>query len=103
MSLQHQAGRVAERFALAAAALELAAPVTGLPVGVGMAGVRKCFDDWLEINGTGKFEDEEILDTAMVFLSNTPIVCGLSIGAAPQQITIMQDTGKTHMALPNIG
>lgn len=67
MSLQHQAGRVAERFALAAAALELAAPVTGLLAGVGMAGVRRCFDDWLEINGTGKFEDEEILDTAMGF------------------------------------
>ena len=38
--LSGQARRVAKRFAIAAAALELAAPVTGLPVGVGMAGVK---------------------------------------------------------------
>lgn len=63
-----QARRVAKRFALAAAALELAAPVTGLPAGVGIDGVIRCFDDWLAINGTGKLEDERITRQAMDFM-----------------------------------
>lgn len=43
--LSGQARTVAKRFALAAAALELATPITGLAAGVGMAGVKRCFDD----------------------------------------------------------
>ena len=67
--LSGQARRVAKRFAIAAAALELAAPVTGLPVGVGMAGVKKCFDEWLEANGAGKHEDRRIIEQAKDFIA----------------------------------
>ena len=67
--LSGQARRVAKRFAIAAAALELAAPVTGLPVGVGMAGVKKCFDQWLEANGAGKHEDRRIIEQAEDFIA----------------------------------
>lgn len=66
--LSGRARRVAKRFALAAAALELAAPVTGLPVGVGMAGVKQCFDEWLEANGAGKHEDRRIIEQAAAFM-----------------------------------
>ncbi len=67
--LSGQARRVAKRFAIAAAALELAAPVTGLPVDVGMAGVKKCFDEWLEANGAGKHEDRRIIEQAEDFIA----------------------------------
>ena len=67
--LSGQARRVAKRFAIAAAALELAAPVTGLPVGVGMAGVKQCFDEWLEANGAGKLEDRRIIEQAEDFIA----------------------------------
>ena len=67
--LSGQARRVAKRFAIAASALELAAPVTGLPVGVGMAGVKKCFDEWLEANGAGKHEDRRIIEQAEDFIA----------------------------------
>ncbi|WP_107811036.1 DUF927 domain-containing protein [Neisseria subflava] len=67
--LSGQARRVAKRFAIAAAALELAAPVTGLPIGVGMAGVKKCFDEWLEANGVGKHEDRRIIEQAEDFIA----------------------------------
>ena len=39
--LSGQARRVAQRFALVAAAIELAAPITGLMAGVGMMGVKQ--------------------------------------------------------------
>ena len=67
--LSGQARRVAKRFAIAAAALELAAPVIGLPVGVGMAGVKQCFDEWLEANGAGKHEDRRIIEQAEDFIT----------------------------------
>lgn len=67
--LSGQARRVAKRFAIAAAALELAAPVTGLPIGVGMAGVKQCFDEWLEANGAGKHEDRRIIEQAEDFIA----------------------------------
>ena len=67
--LSGQVRRVAKRFAIAAAALELAAPVTGLPVGVGMAGVKQCFDEWLEANGAGKHEDRRIIEQAEDFIA----------------------------------
>ena len=67
--LSGQARRVAKRFAIAAAALELAAPVTGLPVGVGMAGVKQCFDEWLETNGAGKHEDRRVIEQAAAFMN----------------------------------
>lgn len=66
--LDGQALRVAKRFALVSAALEIAAPITGLPAGIGMAGIRQCFDDWLSINGTGKYENAVILEQAANFM-----------------------------------
>ncbi|WP_232203071.1 hypothetical protein [Neisseria shayeganii] len=50
------------------AALELAADITGLPPGVGLAGIKRCFDAWLVRNGQGKFEDRAILKTATDFM-----------------------------------
>lgn len=67
-SLDGQARRVAKRFALVAAALELASEITGLPSGTGMTGIKQCFDDWLVINGTGKHEDRQIIKQAMMFM-----------------------------------
>ena len=63
-----QARRVALRFALVAAAIELATPVTGLPAGVGMAGVKQCFDAWLAKAGAGKFEDRRIIKQGVDFM-----------------------------------
>ena len=63
-----QARRVALRFALVAAAIELATPVTGLPAGVGMAGVKQCFDAWLAKAGAGKFEDRRIIKQGVDFI-----------------------------------
>ena len=48
--------------------LGLAAPVTGLAAGVGMAGVKQCFDEWLEANGVGKHEDRRIIEQAEDFI-----------------------------------
>ncbi|CRZ21278.1 DUF927 domain-containing protein [Kingella kingae] len=67
-SLDGQARRVAKRFALVAAALELASGITGLANGVGMTGVKQCFDDWLQLNGTGKQEDRQIIKQAVMFM-----------------------------------
>lgn len=66
--LNGQAYRIARRFALAAAALEIAADITGLPAGVGTAGIKQCFDDWLAVNGTGKYEDRRIIGSAAAFM-----------------------------------
>lgn len=66
--LSGQARRVARRFALCAAAIELAAPITGLPAGVGMAGIKQCFDEWLAKHGSGKYEDQQIIKQAADFL-----------------------------------
>ena len=67
--LNGQAYRIARRFALAAAALELAADITGLPAGIGTAGIKQCFDDWLAVNGTGKYEDNEIIKRMADFMN----------------------------------
>lgn len=66
--LSGQARRVARRFALAAAAIELAAPVTGLAAGVGMTGVKQCFYAWLTRTGAGKHEDMRIIKQASDFM-----------------------------------
>ncbi|ULJ68370.1 DUF927 domain-containing protein [Wielerella bovis] len=63
-----QARRVAKRFALAAAALELATPITGLAAGVGIAGIKQCFDDWIASNGTGQYEEERIIEATIAFM-----------------------------------
>ena len=66
--LDGQACRVARRFALAAAALELAADITGLPAGVGTAGIKQCFDEWHAANGAGKYEDRQIIRNMTAFM-----------------------------------
>lgn len=67
--LTSQALRVAKRFALLAAALELARPVTGLAIGKGADGIRACFNAWLDLNGDGKREDKIILESALDFIA----------------------------------
>lgn len=66
--LNGQALRVARRFAAVAAALELATDITGLAAGVGMAGVKQCFDDWLIINGQDDYETRAIIENAVNFM-----------------------------------
>ena len=68
--LDGQPARVAKRFALAAAALELAAEwgITGLAAGVGAAGVEACFNAWYEREGKGNQEERVILQRAADYL-----------------------------------
>lgn len=65
-----QSRTVALRFAITAAALELAAKhgITGLGVGVGMTGIKQCFDAWRSRTGTGKYEDNQIIKQAIDFM-----------------------------------
>ena len=66
--LDGQAARVARRFALAAAALELSAEITGLAAGIGTAGIKQCFEDWFAANGAGKHEDRQIIRSMAAFM-----------------------------------
>lgn len=66
-----QVWRVARRFALAAAAGELAtrAGLTGWPEGEAMAGARRCFEAWLSLRGhTGSGEKVAALLQVRAFL-----------------------------------
>ena len=90
--LSGQARRVARRFALVSAALEMAAPVTGLPAGVGMAGVKQCFDEWLATNGTGKYEDEKIKEQTSDFMQRF----GQSVRFTDWNSTIGGSTDRNH-------
>ncbi|OSI24713.1 hypothetical protein BV912_01785 [Neisseria dumasiana] len=65
-----QSRTVALRFAITAAALELAAKhgITGLGAGVGMTGIKQCFDAWHSRTGTGKYEDNQIIKQAIDFM-----------------------------------
>ena len=66
--MEGQARRIARRFALLAAVLEYAAPITGMRPGAGEAGVRQCFNEWLEENGTGNREDRRIIEQVIAFM-----------------------------------
>ncbi|MCF7520483.1 DUF927 domain-containing protein [Neisseria sp. ZJ106] len=68
--LSSQPIRAAKRFALACAALELAGEwgITGLAQGVGAAGVKTCFDAWLEHAGKENKEESDIMKTARSFM-----------------------------------
>lgn len=66
--MEGQARRIARRFALLAAVLEYAAPITGMRQGAGEAGVRQCFNEWLEENGTGNREDRRIIEQVTAFM-----------------------------------
>ena len=68
--LASQPRRAGKRFALAAAALELAGEfgITGIERGAGLAGVKTCFNAWLEREGTANREEVEILRNARDFL-----------------------------------
>lgn len=69
--LASQPIRAAKRFALVAAALELAAEwqITGLEQGAGMAGVKTCFDAWLDYAGRENKEEADILKAARDFMA----------------------------------
>ena len=64
--LEGQARRVAMRFAILAAALELAQPIHGLTGTT--AAIRQCHDDWQAIQGSGKHEDRKIIEQAEDFM-----------------------------------
>ena len=64
--LEGQARRVAMRFAILAAALELAQPIHGLTDTT--AAIRQCHDDWQAIQGSGKHEDRKIIEQAEDFM-----------------------------------
>ena len=66
--MEGQARRIARRFALLAAVLEYAAPITGMRQGAGEAGVKQCFNEWLEENGTGNREDRRIIEQVTAFM-----------------------------------
>lgn len=66
--MEGQARRIARRFALLVAVLEYAAPITGMRQGAGEAGVRQCFNEWLEENGTGNREDRRIIEQVIAFM-----------------------------------
>lgn len=66
-----QARTVALRFAVAAAALEVATKygITGLQAGESAPAIKQCFDAWLARQGTtGKAEDKQIMDNAIAFM-----------------------------------
>ena len=77
--LDGQARTVAARFAVTAAALELAARhgITGQSAGLAFPAIKQCFDTWLERNGTGKHEDRKILENAINFASGILTASGL--------------------------
>ena len=64
--LEGQARRVAMRFAILAAALELAQPIHGLTGTT--AAIRQCHDDWQAAHGSGKHEDRKITEQTEAFL-----------------------------------
>ena len=65
-----QARTVAARFAMAAAALELAARhgITGSPAGLAFPAIKQCFDAWIARTGGGKFEDMKIIKQTVDFM-----------------------------------
>lgn len=65
-----QAHRVARRFGLVAVAGELATTygVTGWKAGEATAAAQRCFNDWLDVFGSGNREDKQILDAVMSFI-----------------------------------
>lgn len=65
-----QARRVGQRFALASAALMLAADYGIIPF-TGSPGIRQCFDEWMARDGGGKFEDRKIIEQAIAFMQTT--------------------------------
>ena len=63
---QGQARRVAMRFAILAAALELAQPIHGLTDTTAV--IRQCHDDWQAAHGSGKHEDRKIIEQTEDFM-----------------------------------
>lgn len=58
-----QIKRAANRFALVAAAGELAREVTGWPDGESFRGVKACFDSWLAGRGEGSHESNQAIES----------------------------------------
>lgn len=58
-----QIKRAANRFALVAAAGELASDITGWPEGESLRGVKACFDSWLAGRGEGSHESNQALES----------------------------------------
>ncbi|XXQ68144.1 DUF927 domain-containing protein [Neisseriaceae bacterium B1] len=60
--IKGQAYRVAKRFALIAAALEIATDITGFAAGQGKEAIQDCFYAWLAVNGSGDREEKLIIE-----------------------------------------
>lgn len=58
-----QVKRSANRFALVAAAGELASDITGWPEGESFRGVKACFDSWLAERGEGSHESNQAIES----------------------------------------
>ncbi|MGM3173860.1 MULTISPECIES: TOPRIM and DUF927 domain-containing protein [Dickeya] len=58
-----QIKRAANRFALVAAAGELASDITGWPEGESLRGVKACFDSWLAGRGEGSHESNQAIES----------------------------------------
>lgn len=67
-ALSGQARRVGNRFAMVAAALELADHWGIIDNPTATASIKQCFDDWYSINGSGKYEDTRIIEQAEAFM-----------------------------------
>lgn len=110
--LSGQARTVAKRFAIAAAALEMASTITWLAAGVGMAGIKQCFDEWLERNGTGKYEDAQIIKQAEDFFgkyaysvrfSDWPLPLGSKTGENAAGYTAVNSRGEQeYLVIPAV-
>lgn len=58
-----QIKRSANRFALVAAAGELASSITGWPEGESLRGIKVCFDSWLAERGEGSHESNQAIES----------------------------------------
>lgn len=70
-NVRKQAYRVAQRFAIVAAAGEMAsqANITGWKSGQAISAVKKCFDNWLENYGSdGEHEEKQIIKQVQSFI-----------------------------------
>ena len=96
--MEGQARRIARRFALLAAVLEYAAPITGMRQGAGEAGVKQCFNEWLEENGTGNREDRRIIEQVIAFMDVNALSMRFQTGAPKPQTKITQVIGNKRGA-----
>ncbi|EAC1644774.1 DUF927 domain-containing protein [Escherichia coli] len=72
-SYGEQVHRVGERFAILEAALVLSTHVTGWDVQKCRSAIKRNFNDWVNVFGTGNKENEQIIEQATAFLTANSI------------------------------